>query len=559
MKAGATEAALAHLHRARTDSRQEKRKSVGLTLYVLALLGAWWVIPALARFAGAGAGAGAGSGSGTGFETGTAARRGALAEHVSAALPALAPPLLLAVLLLTARGAMWRGPVLFDLPTTTWLLPTPVDRTGLLRSRLRASALLSGTAGLLLGGLTGFLLQGPGTAAPWPLLTAAGAWAGGATALAGCAVGVLVERRTAWVARHAVTVLALGWTLTAAGLAAAVAATVRGADAGTGTTGQLLLWSGPWGWAVQPLVAALGGPATGWAAATALTVLALVPVVLLALRDLPRIPLAALRHRAVVASRVGTSLFVLDLRQARAGVPALRERGSRPAVRLPVPRSPRLLVPWRDATSLLRHPGRLVRAAVWAVTAVVLTAAAPSRGTSAQQLTALAALVAAYLAAAQLTEPARLESDDIRRSANLPWTARATATRHAVVPGTLLLTVLALGAAVCVLTGHRTPGLAALVGSVPAMTAAALVSSYRGIMPVHVLIGTHTPMGSTGPWQAALWYARGPLAALLLTAPVLITAIGRGAYGPVHLLCQLLTAAAGLWWTRRTAHRLHTG
>jgi hypothetical protein len=97
-----------------------------------------------------------------------------------------------------------------------------------------------------------------------------------------------------------------------------------------------------------------------------------------------------------------------------------------------------------------------------------------------------------------------------------------------------------------------------LVACVPALVAPALVSSYRGVMPMHLTIGVNTLMGNTGPWQVAFWYGRGPIVAICLLLPVCL-AVSRGqSWSLLQLLWQVAVAAAGAWWARRTAHRLET-
>ncbi|MFD0266120.1 hypothetical protein ACFVGY_05910 [Streptomyces sp. NPDC127106] len=532
---------LAHLHAARRAAREEKRRSAALTLYGIALVGAFWGAPALLAAAGAGR---------------SGAQAPVVVSHLVAGLPVLLPSVLLSVVLLMARAAVWRGPVLVDRPSAAWLLPTPALRGPVLLPRLAASAGSAAAVALVLGGAGGFLLYGPGTRA-WPAVAAAGAWAGVAAAVLGTAAGVWIERHDRFVRRAGTVLFRMVWMLVAAVAAAAGAAAAHGGA--PAWAGPLFLWSGPWGWAAQPLVAATGGAAPWWGLGLTLSAVSAAGAAWAAVRQAPDIPIGALRRRATVASAVATSLVMLDLRQARAELPPLKEARSRPAVRLPVPRHRFLLMPWRDATALLRAPGRLGWAAVWAATAVACAVAAPRTGEDGQELLSFAALAAEYLAAAQLTEPARLESDDVRRSAGLPWSARGLALWHAVVPGLLLAVAVAAGAGVCAVAGAASPGLAVLSAAVPSFVAAALVSSYRGVVPPHVLAGTQTPMGSTAPVQTLVWYLRGPLAALIVTTPVLV-AVTRGApYAPSHALVQVAAGAAGLWWAGRTGQRLRTG
>ncbi|MET8753097.1 hypothetical protein ABZW32_23775 [Streptomyces sp. NPDC004667] len=533
-----TDETLAFLYEARASTRRSKRRSNAFVLYCVALAAVFWGVPLLV--------AAARSGRRGGWH-------GTASDHLLAGLPVTVPALLALVTLLVARSAVWRGPVLVDLPTVSWLLPLPVLRGPLLLPRFYASARVAAVVGLVGGGLLGYLLSLAGSAA-WLPATAAGAWAGTATALTAVAAGLLVERFDRAVTRHGSRIRAVAWTLAAGSLALCAFAVLRVPNE---LCGSLVLWSGPWGWAAQPLVTVAGHPTPGWIPGTVLSAAFTLTALLLARRDAPNIPTEALRNRATVASRVAASVYSLDLRQARSAARGPRGQRSGPALRLPVPRSRWLLVPWRDATGLLRAPGRLLWAALWGTAALALGTAAPHAGPDGQVALCAAALVAEYLAAAQLTEPARIDSDDTRRSANLPYAFRALALWHACVPGVLLLAWLGAGNAVAGLTGWWTPGGALLLAAVPAMVGAALVSSYRGAVPGHLLIGADTPMGNTAVLQTGLWYARGPLAASVLSAPVLVTVQRHHQLGAGHVLWLLAVGAAGMWWARSTAHRLH--
>ncbi|WP_059007522.1 DUF6297 family protein [Streptomyces specialis] len=535
---------LAYLRAIRRDFRARKRGNMALTLYGVALVGGCWGVPLLVMAAERGHAQGPSE---------------AWQARLLASLPVTVPALAVLVTVLMARGAVWRGPVLVDMPTVTWLLPTPLSRGALLLPRLASAALLAGLVGAGVGGVAGFLLSAP-HARPWPLAAAAGAWAGATTALTGTAAGALVERHDRLMARHGTRIFGAAWAAVTLMAVGAATATAQGPPA---WLAHLYLWSGPWGWSAQPLITALetgtSPAAPRWWAATPLAAASTTAALLFARRATPRISRAALRLRATTAVRVGASLLTLDLRQAREGIPALRDRGSRPPRRLPPPRHPWLVVPWRDATGLLRAPGRLAWAAVWSGTAVALTAAAPALQGTGRFSAVAGGLVAVYLAAAHLAEPARAESDAIRRPANLRCPPGSLALRHALVPAALLLTALGAGAAVCLLNGRGGPGTAVLVASVPAFVAAALVSAYRGTVPLTLLVGSDSPVGNTAPVQTALWYLRGPLAALALTAPVAEGAADGGTYGAGHLVWQILLGAAGLWWVHRRATAAHRG
>ncbi|MFE9040690.1 DUF6297 family protein [Streptomyces sp. NPDC007818] len=524
-----TRAVLARLRAVRTEARDQRRRSIAYTAYCTALLAGIWVVPLLAAAARAGA---------------DGRLRGAAAERLLESLPALLPALLATTVLLLAARARWQGPVRPEPAALSWLVPQPVLRRALLLPRfLTASATATGL-GAAVGATGGFLLHALG-AGSWWAATATGAMTGAAAGCAGTALAALVQRhsdtgqrreallrRTAWAA---VTAL---WLLAAVSLAG-------GAQAAE----QVAPWSGPWGWAALPPLAVAGAvpSAAGWAGAV-LTALTLLVAGRAGADAAVRVPARVLRTQAGTALRVQASLYALDLRQARAAVRATRSRAPhRAAVRLPYPRRGWLLVPWRDATALLRAPARLVAAVAWTAATVGLLCldGAPAG-------IALLALPAAYLAAAQLAEPARLETDDLRRSAPLPWPARVLALWHGAVPAAGLLALFAAGAATAAGLGLWSERLLVLPALVPALVGAALVSAYRGAVPVHLMIGSMTPLGDTGPLAALLWQVRGPLVALGCLA--VVDGPARGAdLGAGGLLWPLLVGAGMVWWAGATA------
>ncbi|MFC9065083.1 hypothetical protein [Streptomyces harbinensis] len=501
--AGAPQDALRHLHRLTGPQRRAKRRGDALLLYGVSLIVAFWLVPYLVD---------------AGRTAGTEADGGLWVNDRTAwlleALPGVLPAALALALYGAARTALWRGPVRLPGEVVSWLLPTPVDRRRLLLPYWWAALARVAVATLLAGAAAGFLLRAmvPGGGAAWAPAVAAGAWGGLLTGLLAVAAGTLVERYEGAVARHG------RWLFRTA--AALVAVLGLAAAAGAG-----LLWSGPWGWAVAPLAAALGlGGAAWWPLAVLAGSAGTGWLLLVAHRAAGAIPAAALRTRTAAGSLLAASVLTGNLRQARAVV---RDTGRPPArpprLRLPFPRRPALLIPWRDATGLLRAPGRLVTAALWAALAVLLAHAGWP----------LAALIAGYPAAGALTEPARLDSDDTRRAGQLPYAPGTLALWHGALPVLLLAPALAAGGAL-------------LAVAAPALVGAALVSSYRGQVPPHVMIGVETPAGNTGPFQTALWYARGPLVTLALLAPV------QGIPLWAALPWTLAVAAGTAGWVRRT-------
>ncbi|NJP69031.1 hypothetical protein HCJ92_22790, partial [Streptomyces sp. ventii] len=137
------------------------------------------------------------------------------------------------------------------------------------------------------------------------------------------------------------------------------------------------------------------------------------------------------------------------------------------------------------------------------------------------------------------------------------WGGRL-AVAHAVVPVAGLALLLAAGGGATVLLGGPAGAVGALLLSVPALVGAAVVSAYRGVVPPHLMIGSSTPAGDTGPFGALLWQVRGPLVGLL--AVVAVAAPLRGATGGVASAAGTLLVGAGmLWWAAATARRTARG
>jgi hypothetical protein len=283
-------------------------------------------------------------------------------------------------------------------------------------------------------------------------------------------------------------------------------------------------WSGPWGWAVGPLVAAAGGHDPGWPVQAALLAAITAAAVIAAWRTAARVTLEELERRAGTRTGLGASLFTADPR----GAALLRHEAVRGLLgvrrlRLHHPRHRWLAVPWRDALSLLRAPGRVGWALVLCGGGVLTVAAAPDR-----RLLAAGAVVVAYLGAAQLVEPLRGEADQPDASRQFPWRWGDLILLHTVTP-ILTLTVAGLalsttatllgllpGAALAMALAACLPVAAALVGS-------AAIAGQRGRLGLDQLV-TASAMGELGgPMYLARWFATGPLVALVvLLPPVLV-------------------------------------
>ncbi|WP_198045683.1 DUF6297 family protein [Kitasatospora mediocidica] len=530
-----TDEALALLRALRAPHRRNRAKQVGFAVYcTLLILVIWGGIPSLGLFLQASMGA---------DYTGHGGQ-------LVAALPSGIAAVGLAVILLAVRDGLWRGPVVPPRAATDWLLAHPVHPRPVLRPWFWLSCALAVFPGLVtaLGGMVALGLTnrvGLPAALGWCLL-------GGVCLplLATCA-GLLVERsdRAAhWVRRltpyAALLVVALG---VQSGLAAA-GHPVHWLE-------RIELWSGPWGWAgiaaLAPTHAAVPG---GWVAAALLVVLT-GGCLVLADRAAATVSLTRLRERARTAAGVLAALRTVELRSAKLAVHSAsgstRRRGR---ISLPAPRRGWLIVPWRDATALLRSPARLGRAVVLSVPAQFCAVLAHGARGGLSWLAAAVALVFGYLAVAQLLEPARIETDDVRRASWSPYPFPALMLRHAIVPILAGVLLAALGATAVTLAGG---GLAAWLAPavVPALIGAGLVNACRGVMRQDLMISTGQGTGGgAGPFVFAAWYAAGPAVAVLALTIPLSTALRSGApaaAGQAAVLSLTLAVALLRWaWGR---------
>jgi hypothetical protein len=413
---------------------------------------------------------------------------------------------LLLGLLATVRYATWQGPVVFSEPDIHFLLGAPLPRAELVRGRLARGLLLGGGVGALLGLGAFVLLEAELGAAAWLLLAAA--------LLGPAAFGVLAT--------------ALGWLVeSSAGrtrallraspllLAAAVAAGLGG-----GAAASLAPWSGPWGWALGPLLAAAGGHGPGWPIQAGLLAAVTLAAVLEGWREAGSITVEQLDRRAGIRTGLTANLFTADLRGAallrRQAVPGLV--GTR-RLRLRHPRRRWLALPWRDALSLMRTPGRAGWALVLCGGGALGVAAAPDR-----KVLAAAAIVAAYLGAAQLLEPLRGEADQPDASRMLPWRWGDLVLLHTVTPVVALtvigLLVTALAAALSLLAGVALGiALAACPLVAAALVWSAAIPGQRGRLGPDQLM-TASLLGEVGgPIYLLRWAATGPLLALVVLLP----------------------------------------
>jgi len=479
---------------------------------------------------------------------------GGFGAGLERALPALFTALALALALVSARDALWRGPVVLPGPTVGWLLAQPVRRAAVLRPWLRLSIGLALLPGVL-GGVTGAVLLRVTGRAP------IGAALLGVLPAAVClpvlavALGMAVERRAGWARRvrrwTPAAVLVLGALGTQTGLA--------GAGHRVRPLEWAELWSGPWGWAAQPVVRACGDAAPGWPAAVALLVAVTGAAVFQAHRDAAEVPTAQLRARAATATTVASVMWSLELRAAKL---ALMEAGGGEATRRVRLRPPRgrwarhLVIVWRDALTLLRSPGRLGRALLWTAAATGAAGLGADLGGERRPVGLVIGLLCGYLAVGALAESARVETDDLRRAAWWPRRFRALMLQHGIVP-TLLGAALGLVAAVPFAVHGAPRALLLMPLCALPFTAAALYGACRGPARTQLMfLGGGSPVGSPGPLIFLAWYAAGPLVAVTVLAFVLEPAVAHGT-GIVRAVAAAVLVTAGLLGAvARSADRL---
>ncbi len=325
-------------------------------------------------------------------------------------------------------------------------------------------------------------------------------------------------------------------------LAAAVVLGGLAAWAGLGhlpaAVATVLLWSGPWGWAAQPVMAAAvprrpgrpaGNPAPWWPVALALLAGTALAALACADRAVAGVPAAALRARARTLGAMSAAALSMNTRGvATAYTGAAGTRRAR--FRLPPPQRRELVLLWRDLLALLRSPARLVSAVLLALLAAALAAVA-SHGRPVSLVLVGCALSLGYLAAAWLCEGARLDADDPRRSAQLPFRYESLAWWHAAVPCLVLLAAVGVPAAVAgIVSGDLRP-LVLLVVTIPVLVSGALVNVFRGSFSPSLFVGADTPVGNTAALSIVFWYAWGTVLAVLPMTVLVSSALGSTSSG----------------------------
>jgi len=266
-------------------------------------------------------------------------------------------------------------------------------------------------------------------------------------------------------------------------------------------------------------------PATGagesqWLAALVALTLVTAIAARAAIRDCGNAP--AERHVDRAEARVSAvaSLASFDARTARRALERVGAPGSgRPGAALRRPRSARLAVPWRDVTSALRTPGRVLEAAAFAGGGTLLALLNTDR-----PIAVAAAMLVVYLGASRMLWPLRAELDVPTRARVLlrPSIGRVLLA-HTIVPASVTTGAAVLAAAGSALATHAAAAPLATVAAVPMVTARAGMSARRrGKLPPSLFaMSAADPTGGGG--AILTWLILWPtVAAILGAAPLLL-------------------------------------
>jgi len=437
--------------------------------------------------------------------------------------------------------AVWcrLGPVSLGTAPTTWWTPLPVPRGDLLRPVVRNRAIGTALAGGLFTAWASSVAFG--VAGELNSSTVVGGLAGGFAVGAGLAgIGYLLLVRPA-VRSGVPALLRAGRVLDAIGVVLVVAL------AATAVVGFSIDAVHPRTVVVPAVVIAVGAVVAGlvWGAP--------------AFRTAGDVPSPALRRGASRLERLTSSILQFDVREMGRALSADGTGRVSRRRRFERVRGPVSAIVAADVLLLQRQPRRLVTAGVLALLPFLLAA-----GTSAHRaVLALLLWLAGYAAATTLSEPARGLAL-VPAAARLFPLSASTIVRVRWIPVAVAMTVWgAVAYPLAVTTSGLLHGEAvgaswwswALLGALagPGFAAAALRGAVR---PDPDLSGpvVATAMGGLPPGAAAAT-TTGPDLAVLVTVPVLLAVISRGAFD-LLLAGQLLASAAAVglgWWY--AAHR----
>jgi hypothetical protein len=428
--------------------------------------------------------------------------QGDLVPHPGAFLDTLdwLPVLLLGATWAVLRYGTWQGPVLFTTPELQWEVASPLNRRRLALMKLRRASIIAIGVGVVAGTLVGI-----GAAAMVRhdalAMTIAAISCLTALALLATALSWHVERSSS-IARIVEVATPVVLTLVV-GMAVAVA---RG-------LGTAALWSGPWGWAGAPVLAAGGRSVPGWVVLAALLGVAAVVAVISAIRTVDRISFEELWQRSEARSSASAALFFGDVRAAKGIARRGRARGRFRGREL---RMSRVATPWlaivtRDTLTLRRNIGLVVVAASFIAAAMVAGVAATGR-----PILLAGVFAGLYAAASRLLETIRLENDQPDAHRMLPWPWGFILVLHCGVPTAALTVLTWIGLGVLGIGGFipQTATWSLLLLApfiVGTVVLAAAISASRRSFPVETLISG----AELGALSLVTWLLTGPTLALI--------------------------------------------
>ena len=438
------------------------------------------------------------------------------------------PSLALVALLAVARWGAVQGPVVFSVADVTQLLGAPLRRAELVLGRLIRGLLMWTGAAAVVGGLVVVGVAGhhrgvdavraAGFVVAMAILGLLGVV--GAALVAGSARVDRFTRRAAWPA-----------VVVAAGL-------VLLADASS-TGRHIVLWSGPWGWVVQPLV----GTAAAWPLAVALLAALTAAFTALAVRRRGATPTERHLLRAEARGGAVAAIYSMNARYVRRSLTAVSAgpAAARRANRLKPPHSPRLAVAWRDASAALAVPQRLGEALVLAAGGTVICLI-----NGAHPLAVGAGALAIYAGASRLLEPLRAETDKPGRVRVL-LRARIgkVLVQHTLVPLVVVVVGALLGVAGCaaagVLPDHGGAAVLLVVLATPAITLCAALSSRRGgRLPPSLLAATYNDSSGFSAVLILGWIILWPLVAAAAGAIPIAVVVNHGVADLVQFVIVLV-------------------
>ncbi|WP_028065734.1 hypothetical protein [Solirubrobacter soli] len=426
------------------------------------------------------------------------------------------PSIALVALLAVVRWGAVQGPVVFSVADITHLLGAPLRRAELVLGRLIRGLLAWTGAAAVVGGLVLVGVAGDHRgidavrAAGFVVASAIFGLLGvvGAALVAGSERVDRATRRAAWPA----VVIAGGLVVLA----------------DSSTTGRhIALWSGPWGWAVQPLA----GTAAAWPVAVVLLAALTAAITTLAVRRRGATPTERHLVRAEARGGAVAAIYSMNARYVRRSLTAVSTGpvAARGANRLKPPRSSRLTIAWRDAVAALAVPQRLAEALVLAAggTAVCLV-------NGAHPVAVGAGALAIYAGASRLLEPLRAEVDKPGRvRVLLRAPIGKVLVQHALVPLAVVVVGALLAVAGCAAAGalpdHGGAAVVLAVLATPTITLCAALSSRRGgRLPPSLLAATY---GDTSGMSVGLifgWIILWPLVAAVTCAATIGIVVNDG-------------------------------